>query len=328
MLEGSAQTILLASPDAALLLSHKPVLSSIGSVDVALSADAALELIRRRPAPALALLDEKLPGMPIGQLLAAMLAEPAGVCFPVLLIADCVSREWLDRMREGVIDDMLLRRAEPSYWQFRMELALRVRRIAREANELRDSADASARIDRLTGAHNRESLLSILFRETDRVQRLKNDLCVLLFDVDDFGHWNSQLGVEACDELLRQVVSRTSRLLRSYDVLGRLGRDEFLVILPGCSTNNALMLAERLRIDVFSVPFHVGHESVRLSACFGLTASMGRSPVIVLREAEQAIAHARQTGPETVECFADLQQPAPPPVTFMSPSSGDELLAW
>jgi hypothetical protein len=88
------------------------------------------------------------------------------------------------------------------------------------------------------------------------------------------------------------------------------------------------MLAERLRMDVFSVPLRIGRETVRLSACFGLATSLGRSPVVVLREAEQALGLARQAGPETIQCFADLLPPSPPPVTFLSPTSGDELLAW
>ena len=57
-------------------------------------------------------------------------------------------------------------------------------------------------------------------------------MCLVLFDIDDFGHWNSRLGVDACDELLCQVATRTAGLLRSYDVLGRLGMDKFLIALP------------------------------------------------------------------------------------------------
>jgi diguanylate cyclase (GGDEF)-like protein len=176
--------------------------------------------------------------------------------------------------------------------------------------------------------YNREALLAMLFRETDRVQRQNSSLCLVLFDIDDFGHWNSRLGVDACDELLCQVVRRTTRLLRSYDVLGRPGKDEFLVVLPGCSATNAMMLAERLRMDVFSLPFHVAGESIRLSACFGLASSIGRSPVVVLREAEQALERARAAGPESIEFFGDSVRPLPAAVTFLSPTSGDELLAW
>jgi two-component system, cell cycle response regulator len=329
MLDSDAPKFLLASPDAALLSAMEPVLTQTGAgVEVALSTESALAIMRTHPAPALALLDDRLPGISIGQLLASVLADPTAIRFPILLISEKVTREWLDRLQEGVIDDLLLLPADPSYWRLRIELALRTSHKVRELDELRDFAAASAQLDRLTGVYNRETLLSILFRETDRVQRQKNDLCIVLFDIDDFGHWNSRLGTDICDELLRQVVSRAARLLRSYDALGRLGKDEFLAVLPGCSTNNALMLAERLRMDVFSTPFRVGRESIRLSACFGLAVSLGRSPVVVLREAEQALTIAREAGPETIQCFADSLPPSPPPVTFLSPTSGDELLAW
>jgi diguanylate cyclase (GGDEF)-like protein len=153
-------------------------------------------------------------------------------------------------------------------------------------------------------------------------------MCLLLFDIDDFGHWNSRLGMDACDELLCRIVARTTRLLRSYDLLGRPGMDEFLVALPGCGKLNAAMLAERVRLGVFSIPFHVAGESIRLSACFGVAESQGRSPVVVLREAEQALGWAKEAGPESIQCFGENQHPAPAPVLFFSPTSGDELLAW
>jgi diguanylate cyclase (GGDEF)-like protein len=260
--------------------------------------------------------------------LVSALADSASKRFPIVLISDAATREWSDRLQEGVIDDVILRSAEPSYWRLRFNSVLRAGYVAEQLDALRDLTAASAQLDRLTGVYNREALLSILFRETDRVQRQKNALCIVLFDIDDFGHWNSRLGSEACDDLLRQVVARTTRLLRSYDAIGRLGKDEFLIVLPGCGTNNALMLAERLRMDVFSTPFRVARESIRLSACFGIANSLGRSPVVVLREAEQALALARHAGPETIQCFADSLPPSPPPVTFLSATSGDELLAW
>ena len=171
-------------------------------------------------------------------------------------------------------------------------------------------------------------MLAMLFRETDRVQRMKSSLCVILFDIDDFGHWNSRLGTEACDELLCQVVARSTRLLRSYDLLGRPGKDEFLMALPGCSSANAVIMAERLRVDVFCAPFRVGGDAIRLSACFGIASSLGRSPVVVLREAEQALLVAKATGPESIQCAGDSPQPDAAPVAFLSPTSGDELLAW
>jgi diguanylate cyclase (GGDEF)-like protein len=255
-------------------------------------------------------------------------ADITAPCLPIVLIADTVIQEWNDRLAEGVIDDIILRSSDPLYWRLRLDVLLRNIQNTSELEALRESAMLNAQLDRLTGLYNRETLLAILFRETDRVQRMNSSLCMILFDIDDFGHWNSRLGEQACDDLLRQVAGRAARLLRSYDVLGRAGKDEFLMALPGCTPVNALMLAERLRLEVFSTPYHVAGESIRLSACFGLATSLGRSPVVVLREAEQALLSAKEAGPETIQYFADSQFPHQAPVTYLSPSTGDELLAW
>jgi len=320
---------LFASPQPALLAAIEPLLVSAGArVDVVLSAPAALAAMTAANPPDLALLDVCLPGMETAQLLAAARAEAATARFPILLIADTVAQEWLDRITEGVIDDLILRASEPSYWQVRLDLALRTHRLVQELEALREASARNAQLDRLTGVYNREALLALLFRETDRVQRMNGSMSLVLFDVDDFGHWNTRLGMDACDELLCQVVRRTMRLLRSYDLFGRPGMDEFLVGLPGCATVTAVTLAERLRLEVFSTPFRVAGESIRLSACFGISASQGRSPVVVLREAEQALQWAKAAGPESIQTFGASAHPTPAPVTFLSASSGDELLAW
>jgi diguanylate cyclase (GGDEF)-like protein len=209
-----------------------------------------------------------------------------------------------------------------------LEAALRNNQRSRELELLREASALHAQTDRLTGVYNRETLLSMLFRETDRVQRMKSPLCMILFDIDDFGHWNLRLGPDACDQLLCLIVARTARLLRSYDLLGRAGKDEFLMALPGCTTTNAVMMAERLRMDAFSAPFHINGDAIRLSACFGIATSLGRSPVVVLREAEQALQMAKATGPESIQCAGDFPEPSAAPVAFLSPGSGDELLAW
>jgi diguanylate cyclase (GGDEF)-like protein len=239
-----------------------------------------------------------------------------------------VTQEWISRLAEGVIDDLIPRTAELAYFRLRFEMALRNRLVSRELQTLREAQVLNAQFDRLTGVYNRETILAMLFRETDRVQRMNSSLTLLLLDIDDFGHWNSRLGNDACDDLLCQVSDRIARLLRSYDLLGRPGMDEFLLVLPGCSAVNAVMLAERMRVDVFCSPFRVGSDSIRLSACFGIAASQGRSPVVVLREAEQALQWARTAGPESIQCFGDSPHSSDGPVTFLSSTSGDDLMAW
>jgi diguanylate cyclase (GGDEF)-like protein len=329
MLAGNPPTFLLASPQPALLAVMEPALLASGArVEIVLSAEAALAAMTAPHPPTLALLDVTLPGMEIASLLASVRAGNCGKYLSIVLISDTVTQEWSDHLADGVIDDLIPRAAEPSYWRLRLDQLLRALRRRSELEALRQAAALNAQTDRLTGVYNRATILTMLFRETDRVQRTKSSLCMVLFDIDDFGHWNSRLGSDACDELLCDVVGRTARLLRSYDLLGRPGMDEFLVAMPGCSTVSAVMLAERLCLNVFSSPFRVDGESIRLSACFGIASSHGRSPVVVLREAEEALLLAKAAGPESIQCFGGPQQPTPTPVAFFSPSTGDELLAW
>jgi two-component system, cell cycle response regulator len=325
----SQSKFLVASPDPTLLASIDSLLITPGiRLKIVLSAKAALATIAGSSPPALVLLDTRLPGMPVAEWIAAARTLNDGPRFPIVAIAEAVTQEWIDRLAEGAIDDLILRDAESSYWQLRLELVLRHQRLAQEVESLRDAALRNAQLDRLTGIYNREGLLAMLFRETDRVQRGKSSMSLVLFDLDDFGHWNSRLGADACDELLCQVSARTAALLRSYDLLGRPGMDEFLIALPGCGPADAMALTERLRTDVFSTPFSVAGEAVRLSACFGIAASHGRSPVVVLREAEKALECARAAGPESIQCFGSSQHSTPSPVSFLSSTSGDRLLAW
>ena len=273
----------------------------------------ATELMERMPrmrVGSVLLLDGGVRAVASGQLLAALQESGVAARCALGVIAAAATEEedpetgselWSRRLREGQIDDLLPRETTTrQQWPLRLCAMRRMHLLRSELVHLRDSSLAQAERDRLTGTLNRDAILSILFRETDRVQRMNYGLCVILLDLDDFGHWNSELGIEACDDLLRRVAQRIQSLLRSYDMLGRMGDDEFLIALPGCSAVNAVLLAERLRSDIFEVPFEISGRSIRLSACFAVAESKGRSPVVVLREAEQALHEARLRGPDQI----------------------------
>lgn len=321
-------TILLASHDPSLLAAIEPTLTAAHyQVKVVFTGEAAQTALMAPLLPDLALLDIQLPGVQLSQMITVARGTAGGRRCPIVVIADELESEWTAHLREGLIDDVMPRSIENPHWRIRLDIVLRTYHRMRDLDQLREATALSAQQDPLTHVYNRSTLLSMLFRETDRMQRMKTQLCLLLLDIDDFGHWNTRLGTEACDDLLCQVVERVNRLLRSYDLLGRLGKDEFLTILPGCSTVDAVLLAERLRMDVFAAPFHVAGEAIRLSACFGIASSEGRSPVVVLREAEVALDQAKEIGPESIQCFGSCTQ-AREPVAFLSPGSSDELLAW
>jgi two-component system cell cycle response regulator len=312
---------LLACNSAALISALRPALLDVAArVDVVSSAPEVLESLRGFAIHHLVLIDAHLPGMNIEQLLAAVRAGSEGGGFPIVLISENVPAEWLERLAEGVIDDLLPPGLSASHWPLRLEWVLRAFRHGRELAHLREASDLNARTDPLTGLYNRVALLRMLFCETDRVQRMKTSLCLMLFGVDDYAHWRARLGTAGCDELLRQAVERVRRLLRSYDLFGRMGASEFALALPGCSLVNAVTLAERIR-DVLAEPFGIREASVRITAGFGIASSEGRSPVVVLRDAEQALQAAQAAGPDSIRTRSQV-------ASNLGSLTGKERLAW
>ncbi len=302
--------VLVLSEDAALQERLRLALQ-LQEVNLETTKDATelLNFVQKLRVGSVILLDGAARAVESGQLLAALQEAGTGQRCAVGVISAPVTGEdeqdeaaalWSRRLRDGVMDDILPRETSRQQWSLRLSALRRIHLLRSELAHLRDCSLAQSERDRLTGTMNRDAILSILFRETDRVQRLNQGLCVILLDIDDFGHWNAELGIEACDDLLRRIAQRIQSLLRSYDMLGRMGDDEFLLALPGCSNVNAVLLAERLRTDIFDVPFEVGGRSIRLSACFAVAESKGRSPVVVLRDAEQALQEARLRGPDHI----------------------------
>jgi two-component system, cell cycle response regulator len=304
--------VLLASQDSLLISELQRIFSSLGlRIETVPDGEAAIAAMNSSQDSSIVLLDVRVAD---GRLLAAMQESGVHQRCAIALIAEEVSEEWLARMREGGIDDIVPHDSNAAAWAMHLSTMRRGHELYRELMHLREASLAEMQHDRVTDTLNRETMLTLLFRETDRVQRQRGALCLVLFDIDDFGHWNRELGRDVCDVLLREVAVRTARILRSYDLLGRVGKDEFLLALPGCSTIHAMMLAERMRIDVFGEPFSVldmgagGQKEIiqlRLTACFAIASSHGRSPLVVLRHAEQTLAWTKGFGPDSVRCASE-----------------------
>ena len=156
--------------------------------------------------------------------------------------------------------------------------------------------------DPLTGAHNRRSFMAQLQNELDRVQRTQQSAAVLMLDIDHFKQVNDTWGHDAGDVVLKALVNTLGQELRRIDMLGRLGGEEFAVLLPATDATGALELAERLRTQVESAA--VAWPTAQPDGLIHITISLGvalltaddHDAVAVLKIADHALYEAKHTG--------------------------------
>jgi diguanylate cyclase (GGDEF)-like protein len=132
--------------------------------------------------------------------------------------------------------------------------------------------------DHLTGAPSRRAFFAMAERECALAWRKGAPLSVLLFDVDHFKRINDTHGHAAGDRVLVEIVERTVAVLRNRDGCGRLGGEEFAVLLPATSTGTALQVAERLRAALQRTPSDAAPERGADKAAtigIGYTVSIG-----------------------------------------------------
>lgn len=131
-----------------------------------------------------------------------------------------------------------------------------------------DSLERLASADPLTGLANRRGGERDISAEISRARRQSTPLSCLLLDIDHFKNVNDTSGHQAGDYVLREISELLRRTVRAYDILVRWGGEEFLIVLPGVTPEQARKLAERLRLAVEQMP---------LSGIDGVTASIGVS---------------------------------------------------
>lgn len=152
--------------------------------------------------------------------------------------------------------------------------------------------------DPLTGLWNRAALLDALHREVARMLRSGSPMAVLLLDVDHFKQVNDTQGHLTGDAVLQEIGRRLTSNTRPYDVAGRYGGEEFLVILPECGHDEAWHGAERIRLAIASTPLHAGDAEVQLTVSIGASVAFEQpeSEAALLRDADAALYKAKSEG--------------------------------
>jgi len=175
--------------------------------------------------------------------------------------------------------------------------------------ELQQRLYESSTYDSLTGALNRASFFRRFEVELELSRRHSAGLSLLMLDVDHFKRVNDTWGHAAGDAVLCHLVNLVQGLIRSTDLLGRTGGEEFSVLLPDTTREAVLAMAERLRREVASSPVYFEGQRIDISLSVGasLIAATDADPDAVLARADEALYAAKEGGRNTVRaCWPGL----------------------
>jgi diguanylate cyclase (GGDEF)-like protein/PAS domain S-box-containing protein len=164
-----------------------------------------------------------------------------------------------------------------------------------------------AHFDSLTDLPNRFLSLDRLSQLVKEAQRDGEHVAVLFLDLDDFKKINDSLGHETGDKLLIDAAQRLESVVRKQDTVGRLGGDEFIVLLGGLAEpSDAQTSAENL-LEQFRTPFRIDGRDLILTSSIGISVypEDGDDATVLLRNADSAMYHAKESGRNTYSYFTD-----------------------
>ena len=169
-----------------------------------------------------------------------------------------------------------------------------------EKNETQQKLRQLSETDALTGLYNRRKLIATL---DDRLAAFENDksqTSLLVFDLDNFKRINDEMGHHMGDAALIEIARLCRQHLRQSDVIARFGGDEFVIVMPGTESGNALEIAERLRKHVpAALRDCMRHESTISGGVSDFRFS-DKSTDDILRRADEGLYHSKRTGRDRV----------------------------
>ena len=273
-----------------LAIEHRPVLES----------DPEKALVTARGPVDLVIINATARGFDGLRLAGQIRSEEATRHLPILAVVDFDERARLVKALEMGVNDILAKPIDPQ------ELAARARtqiRRKRYTDYLRDNLDHSLELavtDQLTGLHNRRYMSGQLDALVKRATLGGDAVAALLIDVDHFKKINDGFGHDVGDEVLREFAVRLASNVRAIDLPCRFGGEEFVVVMPDTSLEDAHRIAERIRLHVAGSPFRVmnGAELLTVTISIGVAATVGAgdNPDALLKRADEAVYEAKASG--------------------------------
>jgi diguanylate cyclase (GGDEF)-like protein len=273
-------------------------------VVIASDGRAASAALSSEDGPRLALVDWMMPELDGPGVCREVRRRPDGSYVYIVLLTSKQSNADIVEGLEAGADDYLTKPCNPAELKARLVTGRRILQLEEKLVEAREGMRFRATHDGLTRLLNRTSILACLRQSLDVFLREGVPFSILLCDIDHFKRINDTHGHLAGDAILEHFASRLQNAVRSDDLIGRYGGEEFLIVLEGCSAEDITLRAEQVRRAVTEYPFALRTGMLNVSASIGGTAVDARntptSAESIIDQADAALYQAKADGRDCV----------------------------
>lgn len=279
----------------------------------------AWKVLQGNDAPRIVICDWQMPQMDGLQLCQHVRQASSEPYIYILLLTSRNQKEDSIAGWEAGVDDYITKPFDAHELQARLRAAERIIKLQDELIVARETQRQLATYDALTSVFNRRAILDTLKRELGHSVRGGAPVGAIMVDLDHFKKINDVHGHLVGDVVLCEAAHRMKNALRTYDVLGRYGGEEFLVVTPGCTVQEAAKVAERLRKRLESTPLTLRDIQIRITASFGVASSKDVAEDVdaMIWAADAALYRAKHEGRNRVVTWnGESLSPDRPPEHF------------
>jgi two-component system, cell cycle response regulator len=296
---GACDRVLIAEDDPMLRRILRTWLESWGyKVTAAEDGEKAWEILQQDEAPQLLILDWMMPARDGLELCRLVRERDRSPYQYILLVTAKDDKQDLVRGLEAGADDYLSKPFDRNELRARLRTGRRILTLQDEQIKAGEALHFQATHDGLTGLWNRAAIFDLLHREFQVAARSALIAGVMMLDVDHFKRVNDSYGHPAGDAVLREVARRAQLAVRDYDLVGRYGGEEFLIILPDCAPDQLQSCAERIRQAVAGQPVTSDDSSISITVSIGtaILDPLSTNEKDALAAADTALYHAKNSG--------------------------------